>query len=500
MSKVGRAAQWPVVATDSSVDYPVPVVIEGVFRKTSVSRSIVGFAFVVCGLAVGAGLLVGVLSHGTFSRAFAFQPLAQRAIDRVQTGLTVAGAVLLPASLLLVGGAKLMARRNSLAAQMDSWSSYELTDLGERRPGATRRVLRALFAGGIPIIAAAGVCLAILTTSIGNEVSDGPNRPIEAVLQRLAPGNELIVGYAGAMPMVESDVSLHLARRVLVDAARHGVPAHLLRVDLGSLGVDGKALAALTIGIDVPRTSPLYWSSGAGCRLVPAEVDQAAGTPVGSVFRDDGSLVRVVKTTSGVSAINRIGVVMDQHAVATCLQKDPTAPVHAVVLATNPGEAARLLRAADSNGETATVISAHQYLTNSETFWTANVKPITNILALVSGLVALVAMAGSVAGRILRNRRELAAKLAAGASSATLRGTEVLRAAKDGLIASILGTALALIIVPLTNATESGLQAGISRNDVLVGCAVGLLGCLGGALLRTARFERAVNVKESTRV
>jgi hypothetical protein len=109
-------------------------------------------------------------------------------------------------------------------------------------------------------------------------------------------------------------------------------------------------------------------------------------------------------------------------------------------------------------------------------------------------------MAGAVNGRLLRNRREYASKLASGVSVGVLRSTELLRAAKDGLVASIIGSVLGLVVVPLTNMTEPGFDAGVSEKDILVGCAVGLIGCLGGAVLRTARLDRTVDVAESTRI
>lgn len=463
-------------------------------------RLLVGVGFALCALAVVTALATGAWASGTLARSMAFRPLLQEALNHVQDALALAGAVLLPLALGIVGGTKIAALRTPRAAQLDSWSSYELTDLGDRNPGLARRLLRAAFAGGIPMIASAGVCLAILTTAIGNEVSNGPSRPIRVVLQRVSPGNELVVGYSGAMPMVESDVSMPLADRLVADASAVGVRAHLLRLDLGVIVVRGESLAALTLGVQVPRTSPLAWSPIRGCRLLAAVVGRAAGVRRGAVILDNGEHVEVVGTTSGVSAINRIGVIMDQRAVATCLQEDPTAPVHAVVLSTTPSRARELLARADGMGEPAAVVSTQQYLANSEAFWTSNVKPITNILALVSGLVALVAMAGTVSSRLLRNRREYAAKLASGASGSVMAGVELLRAVKDGLAASLVGSLLALVLVPLTNATEPGFRAGVSRNDILVGCAVGLLGCVGGAALRAVRIGRAVNVSESTRI
>jgi hypothetical protein len=493
------AVGGPLVLPETDHVASTAEAIDGIFRRQERLRGLVGIGFVA--LAAGfASLIIGNLSPGTFTHVLSYRPVVQHALNQVDRLLADAGEVLVPLALLVVGGVKLWGSRSAAVAQMDAWSSRELTDLGRRSTTLRRRLLQAVAAGGVPIVAATGVGLAALTTSIGNEVSNGPNRPIAAVLARLAPGKEMVVGYGAAMPMVESDISLALADRVLRNARQRNVPAHVLGLDLGTIVVKGQLLTSLSIGVQVTSGSNLRWPASAGCRSIPVMIDQIAGVPVGASITNDGYTARVVAETSGISATNRIGLVMDEAAMATCFKKDPTAPVQAVVLAASPITADSILAAANLNRETAVVISARHYIANSQAFWTSNVKPITNLLALVAGMLALIAMAGTVSGRLLRNRREYAAKLAGGATSRALRATELLRATKDALVAAVLGTLLAAVLVPLTNALEPGFQAGLSLDDIMVGCAIGIIGCGAGAAIRTARLERAVNVPESTRI
>lgn len=470
------------------------------FERAGQRGLVVGWLYLLVVAVVVVLGVSGVLARGRVAHSFAFHPGLQDALNKIDNILAVAGAVLVLATLVVVGLVKVAGSRRPRIAQIDSWSSREFTDLGKRRRSALRGVLVTVFAGGIPVVASAGVCLAVLTTAIGTEVSSGPNRPIVAALDRLAPGSEMVVGYSYAMPMVEDAVSLPLVSRIEAVASGRGVTSHVLRLDLGSLRRGRQQFDILGVGVSEPAGSPLAWSPSEGCGSVPVGVDRAAGIAAGTAVLIDGSPARVVAVMSGLSATNRIGVVMDQAAMASCLGQDPSAPVQAVVLDTTAVAAGSILAAAQPGGEPAVVVSRARYLANSEKFWTSNVKPITNILALVSGLVALIAMAGAVNGRLLRNRREYASKIAAGVSVGILRSTELLRAAKDGLVASIIGTTLALVVVPLTNMTEPGFDAGVSEKDVLVGCAVGLIGCLGGALLRTARLDRSVDVAESTRI
>jgi len=77
------------------------------------------------------------------------------------------------------------------------------------------------------------------------------------------------------MPIVESDVSMPLADRLSTEASAAGIPAHLLRLDLGVVVAGGRSLAALTIGVQVPRRSPLAWTPGRGCQRLTAEVGAA---------------------------------------------------------------------------------------------------------------------------------------------------------------------------------------------------------------------------------
>jgi hypothetical protein len=224
------------------------------------------------------------------------------------------------------------------------------------------------------------------------------------------------------------------------------------------------------------------------------------GSYAGELGTDDGVGIRVVANGSGLSAMNRVGVVMDQSALAQCLDGSRLAPINAIVVKGPLSTAKHILALAKTPGQVATVITKAQYLSNSEKFWTSNVKPITNILAVISGLLALVAMAGTIASRLSRNRREYAAKLAAGVGVGTLRAVEVMRALKDGVVATIVGSLCSMIIIPVLDLTESGFHPSWTFGDALVGASIGLLGCLGGAFIRTAHLDRAIDFRESTKI
>jgi uncharacterized membrane protein len=191
---------------------------------------------------------------------------------------------------------------------------------------------------------------------------------------------------------------------------------------------------------------------------------------------------------------------MSQEALESCVNKNDETQSHAVILDTDVETANDILDEANISGEDATVISKERYRENSEDFWESNVKPITNTLALVGLMTAAVAMGGNMRSRMLRNRRELAAKLAAGESTKLFAATEMLRSAKDGIVGSTMGVAIAAGLTVPVNALESGMRAGLGVKEVMVGYAVGIIGSMGGTLVHIIRPNKVVDRSQHTRV
>lgn len=470
-------------------------------QRSNTTRRIVAAGFLVASGAAAWAIGTGQAEHLNFTRSMPFEQELQQAVNSLDGILEGAGEVALPLALGAIGVVKLGASRDTRLYAIDRWSSQEMSsDRTSSHKSLARKGLEATFAGKVPVMAAVGAGLAVFSTAVNTEVSNGPQRPIEKALSELAPGSTMITEYAGAMPMVESDVSRQLTDSVLAQAHESGIGAHLLDEDLGQLIKGKQTLSELSLGIDIPATSPLNWGT-ANCEQIPVAIDKLAGVKNGESVELNGVNARVVEQITGVSATNRIGVVMDEKAMAACLKKNPEAPVHAIILDTDTATAASLLASANPGHETSAVISKRQYLKNSKDFWVANVKPITNVLAVFSGVFAFAAMGAAMRERLLRNRREWAAKSASGVSDAMIRGTELLRATKDGVVASTVGAGVALVGTPfVVNMLESGFKAGVGLKEVMVGFAVGILGSVSGAARSLIRPQKIINTSENTRV
>lgn len=469
-------------------------------RKENISsrmRAAVGLGFISCGMAATGVLIAGSLDDERFAQEMPFSETAQNVVNSVDDVLGTTGTIVLPASLLGIGAVKLGAVRSSRLRSIDKRSSQELSDDGHSRPGVVRRSLRSVAAGSMPVVVGASAAVGALTTGIGTEITEGPSRPITS-LDNFAKGESMIVQYEGAMPMLESKLSEGLADSVTQSAAAHDIGVTAVSLGLHSLVYKGDSRTALTLGVSESRLP--YELRSSDCDDIPVLVDEAARIENGATIHLNGIETYVVGEAKDISATNRIGVVMSQEALENCINKNDEVQSHALVLDTDLVSAQEVLDDANASDEIATVISKDRYVENSEDFWESNVKPITNTLALVGLMTSFIAMGGNAVSRMLRNRRELAAKLAAGESVNRFRVTELVRAAKDGVLGSTVGvTAAAALTVPV-NALESGMRAGLGLHEAMVGYAVGIVGTMGGTLMHIIRPGKVVDRSEHTRV
>jgi hypothetical protein len=463
-------------------------------------RAIIGGSFIAAGLASAYGMYEGSQSDGHLAIDTPYIQEAQDAVNGVDGVVQTVGEVGLVAALGVIGATKIASKWSSQARAVDFASSKEMTNDGNHNPGIARRALQSTFAGNIPVIASVGVALGTFTGAIGTEVSEGPSRPIEA-FDQFAPGDAMVVQYNGAMPMVQSSVNNKLAAAVRAEAAKRDVKVTPLSLNLGEMVTpDKQSFSDLSVGMDVPTGSILDWKPAEGCEMIPVEVDKTADLNLGDKVTLNGISAQVVGQLEGSSAINRVGIAMDREVMKDCMEQDAEAPDHALVLDTDKATAQDILTVARTGQQApATVITKADYKENSEEFWVANVKPITNILALSAIGAVLMSLGGNLRARLLRNRREWAADFARHISENKMRSVELLRSAKDGVLASGVGVAAATAITPVANSIVAGFHAGVGYKEAMIGAGVGIIGSVGGAAAKLFRPRKTINPKEYTR-
>ncbi len=491
---------------DNSKDINKPILnelslsIEAERRKSNRERLAIGLSMAIGSAAIAGVILTGDASHFEITKSMPFIPLAQQSINSLDGYLAKFGEISFPTVLGGIGLTKIFANKNSKLDFIDKISSKEMISDSARKESRTKKILQKCFAGKIAILAAIGVALASFSVSVGNEVSNGPERPIVALMKEI-PGNTLITESSQAQPMLDGQLSSSLINRIEMDAKEKGINAIPFTKNLGEITLsDGKTYNTLEFGFEPNRTSKIYWRVSEGCNNIPVYVDRSARIPVNGNINIDGVNANVVGEINGYSAIGREGVEMSDQAMKDCIEKDINAPDYAIVLDSSAKEAQQILDESNINHEAATVITKNQYLNNSLKFWEGNVKPITNTMALFSALFAFVAMGASMAGRLVRNKRELAAMSASGIKNNVIRASEILRAAKDSVIATISGCSISLLTPFIVNSIEAGFRAGIGLEELAVGAAVGTIGCIGGVIKPLIRIKKNIDVSENTRV
>ncbi len=455
----------------------------------------VGLGIVAVGLVAGDVLAQRYGIDGRLSHTLPFLAKAQEAINNVDDTLVPVGEYGIPAAIGFVASVKALAPFKGAARFADGFSAREPSADGSERKrrfgGIRRRVGMAM----------AGASLATFTAGIATEVGRGPDRPIDA-FDALVPGNSVVVQYKEAMPMVQSSLNVALAQQIRKDAAKKSIPTHAFGLNLGTYEYKGHAYTDLFAGVETNETSPVHWN-GANCNDVPVILDSASGVPRGAKLSVNGISVQVVGTTERTSSMNRVSGIIDEKALTTCLEQDSNKPPYGMTMETDPDTAQQLVD--EAHAETgltapAAVITKDQEKQNSELFWDANVKPITSVLSFAAIGLAGMAMASAMGSRLLRNRRELGARLAAGVSVNTLRLAEIVRATKDGVVAGVGGAIVGIPLAIIPNAIQQGFDAGAGVREAAVGMAVGLAGSVGGAAFKLRRLREVANPEETTRI
>lgn len=470
-------------------------------RREHRVRATAAGLFLASGALAIAAVASGEASDIRFSKPMPYIETAQRAVNNSENVLEGVGIAAFIAGLSSVALIKAGARKDVRLQVIDQWSSRDMSEdrLNPNR-SLGKRALEATFAGRVPVMASIGAGLAVFSTAISTEVSDGPQRPIEKALATLTPGETMVVNYDGVMPMVESAVSRELADAVVEEARDRGMQASILDLNLGVLTKGEQNLSDLSLGVQVPENSPLYWGGSTNCQSIPIAVDETAGLAIGENVKLNGVNATVMQEVEGISATNRVGILMDQQAMATCLRGNEAAPVHSIVVNGSTEQVQDILNDVNAEGQTAAVISVDKYLDNSQKFWESNVKPITSVLALFAGVFASAVAGSRMRESLIRNRREWAAKLANANSQAMIRATEYTRVTKDGILASIVGGGAAMVSTPfIVNTLESGFQASVGLKELAVGAAVAIGGSIAGATRSLINPKKIIRPEESLR-
>lgn len=404
------------------------------------------------------------------------------------------------------------AKKSLRDKQMLSYSRHDYSGLesatAENQKSSLRRKVATWTAG----LLLAGSAATFITGSaaVEQEVSNGPTRAVKHLVDELGvPGQPttFIASSENAHFMNRSYVHTSSLQKIENQARQNGqnITVNTFSEDLSSITYpDGSTTTGLLIGMPREKLFGEHaYSAGMTCEdKIPVVADSALDAEVGDELELDGGITtKVVGVTSESSSMNRAGLLMDRDAVLACYEKqvgveDPTT-FGAVVSGADAETMNRIIEQAGVRDD-AVAMSRDRLIQNNEKFWRANGTPILLQQILYLGGFAGVAIAGARLTALQQNTRELGAMLGLGIKERELKVIESMRGLATAIKATVIAAPAAVGLAAALNATERGLEVGVSARDALVAFTVLAASSIFGARRGVKKFIKNTDPAEAT--
>lgn len=467
-------------------------------RKKRLRTSIGAVILATMGL-YGWSVLSGETNNLKITAAVSFSQTEQNIMDNLDSELSKLGEGLSFLALGSIGLMKIISARDKRISVIDQWSSKDMTSDGISRHQKVSGFLEKTAAGKVPLVLAGGVLLGSMSSAIASAVTDGPKSAIQNFTQSM-PGKTFVVEYPNNFTMTDGFITGSLATKIEQRSNQEGIKAFSFGFNLGELSFKQNNLSDLSLGLNVNKNSSLYYNVLQNCKNIPVFVDSSAHIPNKSDLSINGFSAIVVGQANRISATNRLGIEMSLTAMDDCLIKNNSHPVTGIVMNTSEKKARQIVNSSNIHHEQISVISKSNYEENSINFWDSNVLPLISVLEIASLALVGVYAKQSSKEQITRLRREWAIKSASGVSDNMIRSTEILRALKNGTVATIVGGSLTMLLTPeIINSLILGINYSVDYKDLMVGSAIGIGGASIGAIINSINIKKLVDVPENTR-
>ena len=328
--------------------------------------------------------------------------------------------------------------------------------------------------GGVALVSAT---LIMATTGLEKEVSNGPNRPTEAMIHFLSQedSNPLIL-----LEESESDTSSNLSLmaassipeqkmdKIIRKATSEGAQVAPFNRDF--MSVNGRSAMEFSIPNEVFEAASDV-EIDQSCSTVPVIVDSTLGAKAGEIIDINGTSAQVVKVESGIAQMNRNIVLLADTDMKDCLKEGTDNSYFGAVISGSSMESVSgLIEDNDLTG--VSVITKEQFFENNRDFWRANGTPIILILMGSVAVLGGAAVANERRSALQRNAREIGMFNAAGVSMKDIQSIETRRALRESLYATALATPLGVGVSAAFNASVGGLSTSIDARGVAVAAVV----------------------------
>jgi hypothetical protein len=334
-------------------------------------------------------------------------------------------------------------------------------------------------------------CLAILLvgamSGVEHEITEGPLRPVDEVVELVSPGPTTLVLQSPALTFMDDSA---IPAQSLADTFAHA-PYRVTPFGKYLFNIDDRS--ALEISLPDAVYARLTGRPAArGCADGTIVVDDTVGAPVGSTVSVNGERLRVVRVLPGIAQMNRSIAVMADSTARACIGGGSTTYFGAIAAT---GDAHRVRQAITSSRLPGMVaVRGAAFKENNRDFWRANATPLVLQVIFYLMLFGGFAAAGERQSLLQRNSREIGMLHAAGVDFRSLRAVEYRRALRLTFTGAAVAAPLMVPIAAAFNASELGIHISVGLTEVSVGVALTLVTMLVSSHRSLRQFRRSLDL------
>jgi hypothetical protein len=343
----------------------------------------------------------------------------------------------------------------------------------------------------------AGTALSILaivlvgaTSGVEDEVTNGPLRPVDAMIGALSGGASgpvtMILQGGGVTFMDDSAMD-----KAALDRLAGTAPFPVVPFGKYLFNIDGASALEISVP-DGVYTSLTGQSAAEGCARATAIVDDTVGVPVGGRVSLNGVPVTVARVDHGIAQMNRSIAIVADSTVRSCVAAGTSTAYFGALAAT--GDTGAVQAALDAAGVGGAAVSEASFREHNRDFWRANATPLILQIILYLTLFSAFAAAGERQSALQRNSREIGMLHATGVDFASLRAIERRRALLTTFKAALVAAPVMVPVAAAFNASELGVRISVGPTELAVGTSLTLVAMLLASRRSLSQFRRSLDL------
>lgn len=428
--------------------------------------------------------------------------------------LRTAAPVVAAAAIVRGAQYKLAGKMSSRSAMLDTLSKTEysgtdnLTDSSGDQ-SLVRRIKSKLTKGAG--LATFAVILTGATSGVEHEISNGPQRPIDAMYEVITPGAEsraTVLQDKNVTFMDDSEIEKEKMDK-FVDYAK-GQDVTVVPFKKKLFNIEGQS--ALQVSIPDEQYRAITGQTGEmSCEDPTIIVDDTIDKNVGEKVSVNGYQMTIASKHEGMAQMNRSIGVLSEKMMRECIQKNTDSsyfgaiipnksPEEVSELMKNSGVFDKMLNSVDQREfQEAVAGSSDHFDEANRKFWQKNGTAILLQLIGYIGAFSMVAISSQRRSELQRNVREIGVLNASGVSMKTLQEVEQRRALRQTFKATAMGAPFIPVVGAVFNSAQTGLKVGVGVREIAVGTTIAWAASAFGGKLAIRKFSKDLDTSQAVK-